>query len=205
MVYTEKFAGFWVAFLVPTAVFCFCPAVLLYCRKRYARLPPSRNVLSKAVNLFFFAQKGRWHLNPVRTFKHLNDGTMWESIKPSKIAAEARPSWMTFDDQWADEVHRGFKACGVFLWYPAYWLAFNQIFGNLISQAAVMKLNGLPNDVIGNLDALALVILIPIFDKFIYKGLQKAGINFTALKKITLGFFTGAMAMVWAGVIQVYM
>lgn len=27
---------------------------------------------------------------------------------------------MTFDDQWVDEVRRGFKACGVFVWFPLY-------------------------------------------------------------------------------------
>jgi POT family proton-dependent oligopeptide transporter len=27
---------------------------------------------------------------------------------------------MNFDDKWVDEVQRGFRACGVFLWYPMY-------------------------------------------------------------------------------------
>lgn len=38
----------------------------------------------------------------------------------------------------------------------------------------------------------------------IYPALRRAGINFTALKKITLGFFLGAAAMVWAAVTQFY-
>jgi len=37
-----------------------------------------------------------------------------------------------------------------------------------------------------------------------YPALRRAGINFSALKKITLGFFTGALAMVWAAVVQHY-
>lgn len=44
----------------------------------------------------------------------------WESAKPSNFRGEVRPRWMTFDDQWVDEVARGFKACVVFLWYPMY-------------------------------------------------------------------------------------
>ena len=27
---------------------------------------------------------------------------------------------MKFDDNWVDEVGRGFAACGVFLWFPIY-------------------------------------------------------------------------------------
>lgn len=64
--------------------------------------------------------KGRWSANPVVAYRNLNDGTFWEKVKPSQIAAADRPSWMTFDDQWVDEVMRGFKACKVFLWYPLY-------------------------------------------------------------------------------------
>ncbi len=65
-----------------------------------------------------------------------------------------------------------------------------------------MVTHGLPNDVLGNLDPLALIILIPICDKFIYPALRRAGIKFTPLKKITAGFFTGAAAMCWAAVVQ---
>ena len=67
-----------------------------------------------------------------------------------------------------------------------------------------MVTNGLPNDVLSNLDPLALIIFIPICDLFIYPALRRAGIRFTPLKKITLGFFTGAASMVWAAVVQHY-
>ncbi|KAK6535698.1 hypothetical protein TWF694_002148 [Orbilia ellipsospora] len=204
MVYAEKYVGFWLSFLLPTCIFCLCPIVLVVCRKRYVRSPPQGSVLSKAMRTFVFAQKGRWHLNPVSTFKHLNDGTMWESAKPSNVAPENRPGWMTFDDHWVDEVRRGFHACSVFVWIPLWWLCYNQINNNLVSQAAVMKLNGLPNDIVNNLDPLALIILIPICDVFIYPALRKAKINFTPIKKITMGFFTGALAMIWACIIQYY-
>jgi len=111
---------------------------------------------------------------------------------------------MTFDDQWVDEVARGFAACSVFLWVPLYWLTYNQLNNNLTSQAAVMQLNGLPNDILSNLDPFALIILIPVCDLFIYPLLRKMKIQFTPIKKITAGFYTGAAAMVWAAVIQHY-
>jgi POT family proton-dependent oligopeptide transporter len=204
MVYAEKYVGFWLAYLLPTIMLCICPVVVWWCGKFYKRTPPAGSVLGKSVGLFLLANKGQWSINPVRTFKNLNDGMFWERVKPSAIEPSRRPSWMTFDDQWVDEVARGFAACSVFLWMPLYWLTYNQLNNNLTSQAAVMQLNGLPNDVLSNLDPFALIILIPICDLFLYPLLRKNGINFTPIKKIALGFFTGSAAMIWAAVIQAY-
>ena len=67
-----------------------------------------------------------------------------------------------------------------------------------------MVTNGLPNDVLGNLDPLALIIFIPICDLIIYPALRRAGINFSPIKRVTFGFFTGSAAMVWAAVVQHY-
>ena len=205
MVYAEKYVGYWLSFLLPTLLFLLCPLVLVACRKKYVRTPPQGSVLGKATKLFLRANRGRWSLNPVATYKRLHDGTFWESVKPSNIEPAMRPAWMTFDDQWVDEVGRGFAACSVFLWYPLYWLSYNQLNNNLTSQAAVMALHGLPNDVVSNLDPFALIILIPICDLGLYPLLRKYKINFSPIKKITLGLFLGAAAMVWACVVQVYM
>jgi POT family proton-dependent oligopeptide transporter len=204
MVYAEKWVGFWLAFLLPTILLCICPLVVWWGRTRYIRTPPNGSVLGNATALFILGNKGRWHLNPVATYRNLNDGTFWERIKPSAIEPEQRPSWMTFDDAWVDEVKRGFAACSVFLWYPIYWLTYNQLNNNLTSQAAVMTLNGLPNDVLSNLDPFALIILIPICDLFLWPWLRKMKIHFTPIKKITWGFYTGSAAMIWACVIQAY-
>lgn len=204
MVYAEKFVGYYMAYLLPTILLCICPLVVWYCRDKYVLMPPEGSVLGKAMHLFFRANSGRWHLNPIATWKHLNDGTFWESVKPSKIPAAERPHWMTFDDAWVDEVSRGFAACSVFCWFPLYWLTYNQLNNNLTSQAAVMKLNGLPNDVLSNLDPFALIILIPICDMWLYPLLRKHRIRFSPIRKITVGFYTGAAAMVWAAVIQAY-
>ncbi|POS81944.1 hypothetical protein EPUL_005990, partial [Erysiphe pulchra] len=204
MVYCEKYVGFWLSFLLPTLLLCICPVVVWYARKKYVRTPPGGSVLGNAMKLFLLGNKGRWSLNPVGTYRRLNDGTFWTQIKPSAMLASERPAWMTFDDQWVEEVRRGFAACAVFCWIPLYWLTYNQLNNNLTSQAAVMELHGLPNDVLSNLDPLALIILIPIFDTVIYPGLRKARIQLTPIKRIALGFFVGSSAMVWAAVLQAY-
>jgi proton-dependent oligopeptide transporter, POT family len=168
----------------------FCPLIMIWGRKRYERREPGGSVLGPALRTFFLAQKGRWSINPVKTYKNLHDGTFWENVRPSKFTDETRPKWMTFDDAWVDELRRGFNACAVFCYYPLFWLcykcvnlplspgnvpfscanyfAFSQTNNNLVSQAAVMERHGVPNDVITNLNPFALLCFIPINDFIIY-------------------------------------
>ncbi|KAJ7686007.1 peptide transporter PTR2A [Mycena rosella] len=204
MAYSEKFVGFWLAYTLPTVIFLLCPLVLIAGRNRYIQSPPTGSILALFFKVFGYAAKGKVSANPIATFKNLTAPDFWEGVKPSKIAVGDRPAWMTFDDQWIDELRRGLKACTVFLWYPLWWLTYNQLNNNLVSQAATMTTNGLPNDVLSNLDPFALIIFIPICDVLLYPAMQRWGWNFTALKKITAGFMTGAAGMVWAAVVQHY-
>ncbi|TIA31107.1 PTR2-domain-containing protein [Aureobasidium pullulans] len=192
MVYVEKFVGFWLAFLLPTVLFVAAPVVLFFNRKNYILSPPTGSILSK----FFHMLKFSWK-NKQGSFK-------WDVAKPSNVPAEQRPVWMTYDDAWVDEVKRGLSACKVFLFLPLFFLAYNQMTGNLTSQAAVLQLGGVPNDIIQNLNPISIVIMIPILDHVIYPGFRKIGFAFTPIKRMTVGFFFAAASMVAAAVMQHY-
>ena len=77
-------------------------------------------MLSTALRILRQAMKGKWSVNPVKTIKNMRAPDFWDTAKPSHYQAEDRPSWMTFDDHWLEEVKRGFRACKVFLWFPVY-------------------------------------------------------------------------------------
>ncbi|KAF2866264.1 POT family-domain-containing protein [Massariosphaeria phaeospora] len=201
MVYVEKYVGFWCAFLLPTILFCMCPLVLWFCRHKYHMSPPTGSVLTRAFKLLRLAQKGKWSINPAQTRRNFKSDNFWEDVKPSKLGA-SKPHWMQFDDAWVDQVARGLRACSCFTWIPLYWLSYNQMNNNLTSQAATMTRNGVPNDVITNLNPISLVIFIPIVDNFLYPGLRKAGIRFTPIKRIAFGFILASLAMVAATIIQ---
>ncbi|KAI4168373.1 MAG: hypothetical protein LQ343_006458 [Gyalolechia ehrenbergii] len=203
MVYAEKYVGFWLSFTLPTVMFLCSPVVMFLMRKKYARRPPTGSVIAKALRLWGLAMKGRWSINPVTTGKNMRADDFWENVKPSRLG-QHKPAWMTFDDVWVDEVRRGLKACTVFLWYPVYWLSYNQMTNNLVSQAATMELHGAPNDLINNVNPITLVIFIPLTDMFLYPGLERMGIRFTPIKKITWGFIMASAAMITACVTQYY-
>lgn len=67
-----------------------------------------------------------------------------------------------------------------------------------------MDTGNTPNDVIQNIDPIALIIFIPFCDLVMYPGLRKLGFNFTPLKRIAMGFFLGSLAMISAAVQQHY-
>jgi POT family proton-dependent oligopeptide transporter len=119
MVYVEKYVGFWCAFLLPTIMFCMCPVVLWVFKSKYHQSPPTGSVLIKAWKLLGLASKGKWSINPVATRRNLKSERFWEDVKPSHLG-ESKPSWMTFDDAWVDQVARGLRACSCFTWIPLY-------------------------------------------------------------------------------------
>ena len=133
MTYSEKFVGYWLAYLLPTILFCVCPLVLFIGRNRYERSPPTGSVLATSLRIWRQAAKGRWSWNPARMWRNFEADDFWEGAKPSNWKGESRPKWMNFDDQWVDEVSRGFKACAVFMWYPVYCESISCFYRKLLS------------------------------------------------------------------------
>ncbi len=76
MVYAEHYVGFWLSFLLPTIVFCMCPAILFFFKKHYTLHPPTGSVMTKAWKLIALAFKGKWSLNPATTYALSRDFTL---------------------------------------------------------------------------------------------------------------------------------
>ena len=63
MVFAEKYVGFWLSFVLPTAMFFFCPMVLYLCRNKYNFTKPSGSVTMKALRLWKMAMSPYWSWN----------------------------------------------------------------------------------------------------------------------------------------------
>jgi len=110
----------------------------------------------------------------------------FDKAKPSALEAQGTLSRHRFaqspnyTDKSVKEVQSGITACKVrsksardhsqlihsqfFLFLPLYFVCWIQIWNNLISQAGDMALHGTPNDLLQNLDPIALIIFIPLLD-----------------------------------------
>ena len=73
---------------------------------------------------------------------------------------------------------------------------------NRVNLPFLLELHGIPNDVLGNIDALTIIIFIPILNTCLYPLLQRSGIPFRPIARITVGFIFAALAMLYAAGVQ---
>ncbi|QIW95976.1 hypothetical protein AMS68_001494 [Peltaster fructicola] len=185
-VYLEKYIGFWSAYLLCACVFIVGIITIILGKNKYIMHPPKGSVIPNAFRVCFIALKHKGKLN---------------SAKP-EVRRELGLKSVKWDSQFVDEVGRALVACNVFLFFPIYWLVYNQMLNNFISQAGSMELHGIPNDLMQNIDPIAILIFIPIMDRLIYPSLRKCGIPFKPITRITFGFIFGAAAMAYAAGVQ---
>jgi len=207
----EHNVSFWAAFLLPTLVFLGTPIVLITANKTYHKVPPRGSVVAETFRVARIALRGFW-TSPIQYIRESRSTGVWNRAKPSYVLGDSNAKnkqeiaeknrWLTWDDDFVDEVKRTAKACQIFLFYPLYWIAYNQITSNLVSMAADMSLHGVPNDLLQNFDPIALIIFIPIMDMLVYPGLRRIGFVARPVFRIWLGFMFGAAAMIYSAVLQ---
>ncbi|EJT98129.1 oligopeptide transporter [Dacryopinax primogenitus] len=204
MTFAEKYVGFWAAFSLPTIMFCLCPIVLWWGSSFYTKSPPQGSNLLHTLRVLALAFRPLLTLSPTRFLRAWTDPDFWERAKPSYVAHFGRTGRVAWDEAFVEEVRKVASACAVFVWYPFYWISFNEMYNNMTSQAATLTTHGIPNDVINNINPIALLFLIPIFDKYLYPFLRRRGYNFSPLKRMFAGFISVGSAMIWAGILQCY-
>ncbi|CAL1711653.1 unnamed protein product [Somion occarium] len=194
--------GYWQSYLVPTCIFALVPLVLLAGKGIYVKTPPRGSVLLEVFRVTKMCLVPALSINPVKTYRNMKAPTFWDPARPSSFPKGKRPATVTWDSDFVDEVYRTYKACQVFLFFPFFWLCYSQIDGNLGTMAASMRLNGTPNDLIQNLNPISIVIMIPILDHGVYPLLRRWKINFSPIKRISLGFIVAGFAMLYAAVLE---
>ncbi|CAF3732827.1 unnamed protein product [Rotaria socialis] len=196
----EKYHSFWLAYFLPMIIFTGSIAVLTFARHRYIRKAPTGSLIIRASRVITRAIQMRRKLSKEVKYQHFLD------------YAKENPLSSTHDDtesviesnnrQFIEDLKQALRACRVFAFYPFYWICYNQLGGNMVSQAAQMNVGPLPNDLLQNIDPIALLIFIPIFDKLVYPTLRRLNIKFGSISRITCGFFCISIAMAWTTLVQ---
>jgi hypothetical protein len=79
----------------------------------------------------------------------------WESVKPSNLQAHGeveaieskhKPRWISWDDQFVDEIKATLRALRVFVFFPVWYMADGGTNSILTSMAGSMTTNGLPSE-----------------------------------------------------------
>lgn len=108
----EKYIGFWSAYLLTLVMFIVGFFVLIAGKSKYVVRPPKGSVIAHSFKALWIGLKNRGNL---------------QAAKPSYQALHGRRYKTPWDDVFIDELRRALVACKVFLIFPVYWTAYNQV------------------------------------------------------------------------------
>ncbi|KAK2755045.1 hypothetical protein FQN54_006573 [Arachnomyces sp. PD_36] len=190
----EAKVSFWLAYLIPLIVVIISTIVFISGSKKYVKLAPKGSPIVDAAKTVMIAIRERGFENAKPSVLR-NKGLEGKH----KFASKGR-----YTDHYVSEIHSGLTACKFFVFLPFYFICWAQIWNNLISQAGTMALHGTPNDLLQNLDPIALIIFIPFLDLIVYPLLRKFKIDFDPISRIFGGFCLASGSMVYASILQHY-
>lgn len=191
-VYTEKYVGFWVAFLLPGIVYFLLPVLLLFLNNRLIKQPPSGSEITQFFKIIGTAIKHNKY--------RLWGKNYWTAASPSTLATKGiTVSWTDKD---VVDVHRTLVACRIFLYFPIWYMNDGGIGAVSSNQGAAMTTNGAPNDLLAKLNPLTIIIVSPILSHGVYPLLRRYNIRFGRISRITFGFLLAAISGVIGAIIQ---
>ncbi|KAJ7120242.1 putative MFS peptide transporter [Mycena epipterygia] len=182
----EKYVGFWAAFLLPFCSLWIALLVLFLGRNFFIKPPAKGTILPQAMKAFWLGIRG---------------GFKMDAALPAAQVSKHQHT-VRWDATFIHELKRGLLACRVFLAWPVLLLCQSQLSTNLVSQAGTMETHGLPNDVIGVINPLSVIVLLPLAQQVLYPALRKAKISFSPINRMALGFLLEVFAQAYASIVQ---
>ncbi|XP_044937319.1 LOW QUALITY PROTEIN: solute carrier family 15 member 1 [Mustela putorius furo] len=188
----SKQACYPLAFGVPAALMAVSLIVFVIGSGMYKKFQPQGNVMAKVVKCIGFALKNR--------FRHRSK----EFPKREHWLDWAREK---YDERLISQIKMVTKVMFLYIPLPMFWALFDQQGSRWTLQATAM--NGkigaieIQPDQMQTVNAILIVIMVPIMDAVVYPLIAKCGLNFTSLKKMTVGMFLASMAFVVAAIVQV--
>jgi POT family proton-dependent oligopeptide transporter len=85
-----------------------------------------------------------------------------------------------------------------------FYICFDQMQNNLISQAGQMQTNGTPNDLLPAMNQVGCIVLGPLIQEVLYPFLHRRRIYPTAVSRIAIGFAFVTLSMLYATLVQLF-
>ncbi|XP_068185617.1 solute carrier family 15 member 2 [Antennarius striatus] len=180
------------AFGVPAALMIVALVVFIAGSGLYKKTPPQGNILVEVCNCVGFAVKNRWQrrkYQPPR--KHWLD---WAEEKYSK--------------QLIQEIKMVLRVLVLYIPLPMFWALFDQQGSRWTIQAARMNMAfgqsfSIKPDQMQMLNALLILLFVPVFDLIVYPLVSFCRINITPLRKMATGMVFAALAFGAATLVEV--
>ena len=185
-VYLELHTGFTSAYALCLGSMIVAAIMLFFGQKWYIKTPHEGNVLPAATKIITCACRHGFkmaHVQPVYQLEHHQHTVSWSS-------------------KLVDEVTRGLQACRVLIAFVVFYVCFDQMQNNLISQAAEMETHGTPNDLVPAMNQVGCIIFAPLIQEVLYPFLHHRRIYLRPVTRISIGFSFVALSMLYATIVQ---
>ncbi|XP_068575969.1 solute carrier family 15 member 1b [Cebidichthys violaceus] len=190
-IYTQQ-KCYSLAFGVPAALMVVALIVFIVGSGMYIKTPPQGNIMVKVCSCIGFAIKNR--------FRHR--------------AAEfpKRTHWMDWSEEKYDklliaQVKMVLKVLFLYIPLPMFWALFDQQGSRWTLQATTMDGNfgilTIQPDQMQTVNPILILALVPIVESAIYPLISKCKINFTPLRRMTVGMLFAALAFIAAALVQI--
>ncbi|XP_059935764.1 solute carrier family 15 member 1 [Mesoplodon densirostris] len=180
------------AFGVPAALMAVALIVFVIGSGMYKKVQPQGNVMAEVARCVGFAIKNRVRHRSKR-FPKREHWLDWAQEK--------------YDERLISQIKMVTRVMFLYIPLPMFWALFDQQGSRWTLQATAM--NGkigvieIQPDQMQTVNAILIVILVPIMDAVVYPLIAKCGFSFTPLKRMTVGMILASMAFVAAAIVQV--
>ncbi|XP_071320717.1 solute carrier family 15 member 1b [Trachinotus anak] len=179
------------AFGVPAALMVVALIVFIVGSGMYTKNAPQGNIMVKVCRCIGFA--------------------IQNSLRNRSSQYTGRTHWMDWADEKYDklliaQVKMVLKVLFLYIPLPMFWALFDQQGSRWTLQATTM--NGdfgiliIQPDQMQTVNPILILVLVPIMDSVIYPLISKCNLNFSPLKRMTVGMFLAALAFVAAALVQ---
>ncbi|EPY73002.1 solute carrier family 15 member 1 [Camelus ferus] len=163
--------------LISTIITPLLRVVFVIGSRMYKKFQPQGNVMAKVVRCIGFAIKNRFR-HRSKEFPKREHWLDWANEK--------------YDERLVSQIKMVTRVMFLYIPLPMFWALFDQ--------QGIIEIQP---DQMQTVNAILIVIMVPIMDALVYPLIAKCGFNFTPLKKMTVGMFLASMAFVAAAVVQV--
>ncbi|NXN42271.1 S15A1 protein, partial [Rhinoptilus africanus] len=180
------------AFGVPAALMAISLVVFIAGSGMYKKVKPQGNIMVQVSKCIGFAIKNRFR-HRSKEFPKREHWLDWASEK--------------YDKRLIAQTKMVLKVLFLYIPLPMFWALFDQQGSRWTLQATTMDGNfvaiQIQPDQMQTVNPILIIIMVPVVDAVVYPLIKKCKINFTPLRKITVGMFLAALAFVAAALVQV--
>uniref|UniRef100_A0A8B9EQK4 Solute carrier family 15 member 1 n=1 Tax=Anser cygnoides TaxID=8845 RepID=A0A8B9EQK4_ANSCY len=179
------------AFGVPAALMAVSLIVFMIGSGMYKKVQPQGNIMVQVCKCIGFAIKNRFR-HRSKEYPKREHWLDWASEKYSK--------------RLITQTRMVLKVLFLYIPLPMFWALFDQQGSRWTLQATTMDGNfgaiQIQPDQMQTVNPILIVIMVPVVDAVIYPLIRKCKINFTPLRKMTVGMFLAGLAFIAAALVQ---